>query len=233
MSLVTRLLASSIPLRCPLFLPVGTVKSIQTLKDVFQDVGAGLVENALAGRVCCCFAYGQTGSGKTYTMAGLMQSMAGSLFDPTNHGSKYTISFSFFEILGVNTTDCLAEYTGPNGAEAVSVTKGSTNSTGVVIGEDLSGAIVLRNLTEHMVADIHEFQQLVEFAAAHRRTRSTERNATSSRSHAVATIRVHHAGFPAGAAPEPGVLRVIDLAGSERAADSGMLLGFEPWILPC
>ena len=38
--------------------------------DVYQDVGAGLVQNALAGRVCCCFAYGQTGSGKTHTMSG-------------------------------------------------------------------------------------------------------------------------------------------------------------------
>ena len=101
------------------------------------------------------------------------------------------------------------------------MTKGSVTSSGVVIGEDLSGAIVLRNLTEHKVKDVAEFEQLVEYAAAHRRTRSTERNATSSRSHAVATIRVHHCGFPEGAAPEPGVLRVIDLAGSERAADSG------------
>ena len=59
------------------------------------------------------------------------------------------------------------------------------------------------------------------FKAAHRKTRATERNATSSRSHAIATIRVQHIGFPDGAGPEPGVLRIIDLAGSERAADSG------------
>lgn len=38
--------------------------------DIFQLVGAPLVENCLAGFNTSVFAYGQTGSGKTYTIWG-------------------------------------------------------------------------------------------------------------------------------------------------------------------
>ncbi|KAK3274695.1 hypothetical protein CYMTET_17131, partial [Cymbomonas tetramitiformis] len=39
-------------------------------KEVYEDVGAPLVNHVLGGYNACCFAYGQTGSGKTYTMFG-------------------------------------------------------------------------------------------------------------------------------------------------------------------
>ncbi|KAJ9445595.1 Kinesin-like protein K39 [Diplonema papillatum] len=38
--------------------------------DVFQEIGAPILENAWAGYNNCIFAYGQTGSGKTHTMMG-------------------------------------------------------------------------------------------------------------------------------------------------------------------
>lgn len=38
--------------------------------QVFQDLGAGVVDNAFAGYNSAVFAYGQTGSGKSYSMVG-------------------------------------------------------------------------------------------------------------------------------------------------------------------
>lgn len=190
--------------------------------DIYDDVGRGMVESVLAGRVCCIFAYGQTGSGKTHTMTGVVSRVAQALFGSgaAGPGGKHAITFSFFEILGTRCTDCLGDFVGAGGPASVSCVRGSKNSSGVVIGEDLTGAVVTRNLTEHAADTLDAFNRLIEVAAAHRTTRSTERNATSSRSHAVCTVRVARTDFPPGAAPEAGILRIIDLAGSERASDS-------------
>lgn len=37
---------------------------------IFNDLGEGIVDDALEGYNSCIFAYGQTGSGKTHTMMG-------------------------------------------------------------------------------------------------------------------------------------------------------------------
>lgn len=39
-------------------------------RQVFDDLGRGVLENAWAGYNCSLFAYGQTGSGKSYSMVG-------------------------------------------------------------------------------------------------------------------------------------------------------------------
>ena len=59
-----------------------------TQKDVYDNVGAPLIENALQSFNGCIFAYGQTASGKTYTMHG----------DQKSHG---VIPFSVWEMFNV------------------------------------------------------------------------------------------------------------------------------------
>ena len=39
-------------------------------KQVYESLGKGVLNNALAGYNCCLFAYGQTGSGKSYSFVG-------------------------------------------------------------------------------------------------------------------------------------------------------------------
>lgn len=54
---------------------------------VYEELGTGVLDNALQGFNACIFAYGQTGSGKSYTMMGpeddkgLIPRLCGSLFD--------------------------------------------------------------------------------------------------------------------------------------------------------
>lgn len=40
------------------------------VQDVYERLGAGVLENAIKGFNACMLAYGQTGSGKTHTMMG-------------------------------------------------------------------------------------------------------------------------------------------------------------------
>ncbi len=47
-----------------------TVFSTDVYLQLYEDLGADVVESAYKGYNACVFAYGQTGSGKTYTMMG-------------------------------------------------------------------------------------------------------------------------------------------------------------------
>jgi len=160
-----------------------------------------LVNRALNDQVGVIFAYGQTGSGKTHSMNGMIDHLlqSSSLFNDTT-----SISFSYIEILGTYLNDCL----GPND---------STHSSdeAVAIGETLDGRIVVRNVSSHVVQSADELATLVERAKSLRSTAATEKNATSSRSHGIAIITCKDKQTSI-----EGVLYVIDLAGSERSADT-------------
>ena len=122
------------------------------------------------------------------------------------------------EILGEKLHDCLADET----AEGKQAAEDAKGATGVQIGETLDGRVITRNLAAHECRDSTSLAGLVEQAKSRRTTAATERNAESSRSHGVAIIKIGQVGSPsfADGGPLEGVLYVIDLAGSERAADS-------------
>ena len=46
------------------------VPSVILQRQVFQDLGLTVLDNAWKGYNCCMFAYGQTGSGKSYSVVG-------------------------------------------------------------------------------------------------------------------------------------------------------------------
>ena len=52
------------------FWSVSPQANFATQLDIFQQVGAPLIEHCMNGLNCSILAYGQTGSGKTYTMIG-------------------------------------------------------------------------------------------------------------------------------------------------------------------
>ncbi|GMH49338.1 hypothetical protein TrLO_g4672 [Triparma laevis f. longispina] len=165
--------------------------------DIYQLTTLPLVKRALDGQVGVVFAYGQTGSGKTHTMNGIMDELIkSSLFS-----DQTEVSLSYLEILGQDIRDCLGS--------------GGSNVKPVAIGEALDGRILTRNLTNHVCADPEALTVLVEKAKSQRSTAATSRNDTSSRSHGcgILTIKDIETGIE-------GKLYIIDLAGSERAADS-------------
>ena len=193
---------------------------------VYRSTVRPLVDFAFARGRGTCFAYGQTGSGKTHTMSGIQELVAGDLFERLGeaaHRGRLELHASFFEIYGGRAFDVLH----------------SRNP--VIIREDERHRVVASGLQEVVCHTCAQLQAVIAQGNASRTTHSTEVNAQSSRSHAICELTLRYtaagaaaalaagegAGAPAlrGASrPAPGgvhgSITLIDLAGSERAADS-------------
>ena len=184
-------------------LALQTFGESDTTENVYAHSVRPLVLSALAGdgARCTCFAYGQTGSGKTFTMSGIQNLAAHDLFAGLGSmpsSARPTVHMAFYEIYGGRCFDVLH------------------NRAKVAIREDGRGNVQAVGL-RHKVADSeHELLALIEAGNEARTTRATAMNDTSSRSHAICEIEVRDGDSTRVLAK----LSLIDLAGSERAADS-------------
>uniref|UniRef100_A0A7S1LL37 Kinesin-like protein n=1 Tax=Neobodo designis TaxID=312471 RepID=A0A7S1LL37_NEODS len=165
---------------------------------VYETTCRGLVPVAVEGGSAALLCYGQTGSGKTFTTAGLLRCIASELQPLLSPTSEVTVAF-----LEVHTDGCRDLISGePN----------------VMILEDKQGAVQVHNCRETKVTSAQEVAALSERAVAARSTKSTERNLSgSSRSHMAVRFVIRRTDTPWVA---PGVLNVVDLAGSESASDA-------------
>jgi kinesin family protein 2/24 len=207
--------------------------------EVYRATIAPLVGTTFDKCKVTCFAYGQTGSGKTYTMNPLPIRAAGEILGElerrrrtseaaTADGSSLRLHVSFFEIYGGKVYDLL------NGRARL------------VIREDARAQMCVVGLKEFEVADVGLVEQLIAHGTAARCVGSTGANAESSRSHAImqfvlkksaadesgsesgparrvpASVVAQRLKTKAGANHETihGKFSFIDLAGSERGADT-------------
>jgi kinesin family protein 2/24 len=118
---------------------------------------------------------------------------------------------SYFEIYGGRVFDLLSE------------------RRKLCIRESGNGEIVVVGLREYPVADVNGVTSLIDHGQAARSTGSTGANADSSRSHAILQLSLRSRPPPGAAAGEDGApaqgrvfgkFSFIDLAGSERGADT-------------
>ncbi|KAG6393427.1 hypothetical protein SASPL_147668 [Salvia splendens] len=195
--------------------------------DIFELVGAPLVENCLAGFNSSVFAYGQTGSGKTYTIwgasnalleedgQGLAPRVFHRLFERIDEEQNkqadrdlvYMCRCSFLEIYNEQITDLL-----------------DPSQKNLQIREDAKTGVYVENLREECVSSMKDVSQLLIKGLSNRRTGATSVNAESSRSHSVFTCVVESRGKSAA----DGLTRLqmsrinfVDLAGSERQKQTG------------
>lgn len=193
-------------------------------KEVFAEV-APFLQSSLDGENVCIFAYGQTGSGKTYTMEGPSGDelfVEGKLTDTSGvlpralhyifaeikrleeKGYAFKVLFSAIEVYNEDIRDMLNE----NGKTLSLISsKDSTELKGLVETETTS--------LEHVIS-------LTKSAGRSRRTAKTSMNERSSRSHSIFRVRIL-ASSPHSLKKLAGVLNVIDLAGSERAAKDAVI----------
>lgn len=153
-----------------------------------------------------CFAYGQTGSGKTFTMEGVQEHAVGDLFQGADimledTGRRFGFTISYFEIYGGKLYDLL------------------NNHATLAAQEDKSGRIVVAGIHEATPQSARDMLQLIQFGSSVRQTHATASNDTSSRSHAICTIKIFEER-PDGSRAPGGKLLLVDLAGSERAQDT-------------
>ncbi|KAM0196954.1 hypothetical protein ACHAPA_006131 [Fusarium lateritium] len=171
--------------------------SNDTTEGVYQELVKPLVPWAWGGGVSTMFAYGQTGSGKTFTVSGLERLIAETLFSNEVQGTR-NIFISIIELAGNSAFDLL------NARKPVSILEDSFGST------HLAGA------SEYQATDADNLIKHIENAASFRRTASTQKNDSSSRSHAICKIRLENPELPQS---DDGLMYLIDLAGSEAARD--------------
>ncbi|KAF4990720.1 hypothetical protein FGRMN_8305 [Fusarium graminum] len=172
-------------------------ESHDTTEGIYQELVRPLVPWAWGGGVSTMFAYGQTGSGKTYTVSGLERLIAETLFSSEFQGVR-NIFISIIELAGNSAFDLL------NARKPVSILEDSFGST------HLAGA------SEYQATDADSLINHINNAASFRRTASTQKNDSSSRSHAICKIRLENPELPQS---DDGLMYLIDLAGSEAARD--------------
>ncbi|XP_039041107.1 kinesin-like protein KIN-12B [Hibiscus syriacus] len=230
-TIVQKLSSDSLRINGQTFTFDSVASSDATQRDIFQLVGAPLVENCLAGFNSSVFAYGQTGSGKTYTIwgpanallkenlssdqQGLTPRVFERLFARINEEQikhadkqlKYQCQCSFLEIYNEQITDLL-----------------DPNQRNLQIREDVKSGVYVENLTEKYVSSMKDVTQLLVKGLSNRRTGATSINSESSRSHSVFTCVV--ASWCKGVADgvssfKTSRINLVDLAGSERQKLTG------------
>ena len=200
-------------------------------ETIYSRTVRPLVEFAFEGGKSSCFAYGQTGSGKTFTLmgsnphdpasvsvnAGLYVLAARDIFalrrNPAYHADKITgrpltVVVSCFEIYGGKLFDLLNE------------------RNQVKCLEDAKGQVQVPGLTDHAVESVEDLLQLMAISHENRSVGTTGANAESSRSHLIMQLTLcpgqERPNTAAGrrALSQAGKIAFIDLAGSERGADT-------------
>ncbi|XVF37885.1 hypothetical protein REPUB_Repub20aG0049500 [Reevesia pubescens] len=230
-TIIQKITSDSLSIKGQTFTFDSVANTDATQLDIFQLVGAPLVENCLAGFNSSVFAYGQTGSGKTYTIWGpanaLLEQYLSSdqqglttrvferLFARINEEQvkhadkqlKYQCRCSFLEIYNEQITDLL-----------------DPNQRNLQLREDVKSGVYVENLTEEYVSSMKDVTQLLIKGLSNRRTGVTNINAESSHSHSVFTCVVESRckSVADGVSSfKTSRINLVDLAGSERQKLTG------------
>ncbi|KAI0192908.1 kinesin motor domain-containing protein [Xylaria flabelliformis] len=201
---------------------------------VYDHIAKRLVRRVMEGYHGTVFAYGMTGTGKTFSMQGTASSPGVIPLAITDIFSyiretptrEFLLRVSYLEIYNERIHDLLSMPT-------ANATGAGSAQEEIKLREDSKRGVYATPLKEEIVQSPTQLLRVIARGDQARRTASTQFNARSSRSHAVVQIVVEsRERLPGGSAAEgkrsgifPGGVRVstlslIDLAGSEKAAES-------------
>jgi kinesin family protein C1 len=171
---------------------------------IFEEISQ-LVQSALDGYKVCIFAYGQTGSGKTFTMEGdklnpgIIPRSIHKIFNTKSTlqtlGWTTRIFLSYYEIYMEQIQDLLSK------------------NKGFLSQYDI------KDIESIEVFKIEDVLPLLDFACKNRTKAETNCNEKSSRSHSICQLKITSKNTETNQVRE-GALNLIDLAGSERIAQS-------------
>ena len=139
--------------------------------------------------------FGQTGTGKTHTTRALVEAAGADIFGE----GKRRVRVSFFELAGASRGGKLCDLLADRGD--------------VSMLADADDKVHVTGGVERDAANVEELRSALEDGFEMRATTSTERNSTSSRSHAFLQLRIQG---EAGGGAAVRTFTLVDLAGSER-----------------
>ncbi|KAF3450758.1 hypothetical protein FNV43_RR06847 [Rhamnella rubrinervis] len=175
--------------------------------EVYRETVEPIVPIIFQRTKATCFAYGQTGSGKTYTMKPLPLKASRDILRLMHHTYRnqgFQLFVSFFEIYGGKVFDLL------------------NDRKKLCMREDGKQQVCIVGLQEYRVSDVETIKDLIEKGSGTRITGTTGANEESSRSHAILQLAIKRSADGSESKPPRvvGKLSFIDLAGSERGADT-------------
>ncbi|KHN02960.1 Kinesin-like protein KIF2C [Glycine soja] len=189
-----------------------------TNDEVYRVTVEPIIPTIFEKTKATCFAYGQTGSGKTYTMQPLplraAEDLVRQLHRPVYRNQRFKLWLSYFEIYGGKLFDLLSD------------------RKKLCMREDGRQQVCIVGLQEFEVSDVQIVKEFIEKGNAARSTGSTGANEESSRSHAILQLvvkrhnevkesrRKNNDVNEAKSGKVVGKISFIDLAGSERGADT-------------
>ncbi|KAK8498331.1 hypothetical protein V6N12_073501 [Hibiscus sabdariffa] len=188
-----------------------------TNDEVYRETVEPIIPIIFQRTKATCFAYGQTGSGKTFTMQPLplraAQDLVKYLHQPVYRNQRFKLWLSFFEIYGGKLFDLLSD------------------RKKLCMREDGRQQVCIVGLQEFEVSDVQIVKEYIERGNAARSTGSTGANEESSRSHAILQLAIkkhpeikvskrNNDGNESKPGKVVGKISFIDLAGSERGADT-------------
>ncbi|XP_043710902.1 kinesin-like protein KIN-13A [Telopea speciosissima] len=185
--------------------------------EVYRATVEPIIPTIFQRTKATCFAYGQTGSGKTFTMQPLplraVEDIVRLLHQPTYRNQRFKLWLSYFEIYGGKLFDLLSD------------------RRKLCMREDGRQQVCIVGLQEFEVSDVQIVKEYIERGNAARSTGSTGANEESSRSHAILQLAIKKHSEINGSKRQNdaneskggkviGKISFIDLAGSERGADT-------------
>ncbi|KAL4642947.1 hypothetical protein ACB092_02G056500 [Castanea dentata] len=188
-----------------------------TNDEVYRVTVEPIIPTIFERAKATCFAYGQTGSGKTFTMQPLplraAEDLVRLLHQPFYRNQRFKLWLSYFEIYGGKLFDLLSD------------------RKKLFMREDSRQQVCIVGLQEFEVSDVQIVKEFIERGNAARSTGSTGANEESSRSHAILQLVVKkhgeikdakrsNDGNESKTGKVVGKISFIDLAGSERGADT-------------
>ena len=192
---------------------------------VYRGSGAadavGSLFDGINATIC---AYGQTGTGKTHTIDGIVACAFRDLFrtiEAAGEGFQHVVTCSILEVYNEQVFDLLSEARAP-----LRVLEGGGG--GAAAGPR-GARVVVEGLQALQAETADELQAFVDYARQRRAQAATQINDHSSRSHVLFRVSLETCdldrladGAGAGASGmKTAVLNIVDLAGAERASESG------------
>lgn len=188
-----------------------------TNESLYKSCVQPVIDAVFHKAKCTCFAYGQTGSGKTFTMMGPPKRQVENLLPEeripgifllasqdlfrgvaSKEYSHLGVFIAFYEIYCGKLFDLL------------------NNRQILHARENAKGNVVIGGLQDHCIGNVQDLMEVIESGLNSRTTGVTGANVDSSRSHAILQISLKDLSSK----EEHGKISFIDLAGSERGADT-------------
>lgn len=187
--------------------------------SVYDQLGSSFLDNLFKkGLNSLIFSYGVTNSGKTYSMIGqkknpgLLPRLISNLIKEVDTLNKdkpknlqILISMECCEVYNKKVIDLLQKDTGKRTAH--------TSFKDQIMRSAKSQHRSQLSSTRELISNIQDFKLLLARYNSKKKTRATELNKVSSRSHSIFKIKLSTINYD----KELGEIAVIDLAGSERA----------------